>query len=226
MSECLSDLLQDYARVFVGGTVHVEGASSHLHVAAGRPTALFNFVSHYLIYFLSRGSLGRGDNADNFFGCVCLLNNAAVDNLRVSLRFLRHHWLYFLLWLRLLLFGWKIGCILFFLFVVGDIDRSLWSLFRRDRLNWNSLRCLENLRFDRYCRGMTPEWLGTVVSGNVVCFLFDLRCVVLKLRLRLLHLRQLKITDRLVKSGIQSWLSRCIFGRFFFETLEFDSLVE
>jgi len=226
MSQCLSDLLQDCVRVFVGGTVHVEGASSHLHVAAGRSTALLNFVSHYLIYFLSRGPLGRGDNANNFFGCVCLLDNAAVDNLRVSLRFLRHQWLYFLLWLRLLLLGWKIRCILFLLFVVSDIDWSLWSLFRRDRLNCNCLRCLENLRLGRYCRGMTPEWLGTVVPGNVICFLFDLWCVVLKLRLRLLHLRQLKITDRFVKSRIQSWLSRCIFGRFFFEALEFDSLVE
>jgi len=150
MSKCLSNLLQDDIGVFVWGTIYVEGASSHFHVAAGRPTAFFNFVSRCLAYFLRRWPLARGDGAANFFINISLLHYAAINDLHISLRFLFHHLLKFLAWLWLLLLDWKIGCILFFLFVLLDIDRRLGSFFWCDRLNYYCLRRLECLRLYRY----------------------------------------------------------------------------
>ena len=205
----------------------IERASCHLHKAAGRPTAFFNLIYHYLIHFIGRWSLFEVTALISFLFrfvyCTALLlmisilawGLCAITDLTFNAVLITAVWLKnrmysdFLIFLR--------GC--------------WWTslvFFRCDRLNCSCLRRLENLGRDGYCncRRTTPVWLGPIVSGNVACCLFDLRCIVQELGLWLLHLRKLKIADGLIESRISGWLSRCAFGRLFFKTLKFDRLVE
>lgn len=117
---------------------------------------------------------------------------------------------------------------MFLLFFLRDVDGRLWPFFRRDRLNLSCLRSLKNLGRDEcwHCRGAPAVWLSTIISGNVACCLLYLRCIVLELRLWLLHLSQLEIVGGLVESRILSWFSRGIFRRLFFKVFEFYGFVE